>query len=330
MIQARRVTKTFGDEAAVRELSFGVAEGDVVGLIGPNGSGKTTMIRLLCGLLRPDEGELKVLGVDPLQCGDQVRAASGVLTESAAFYAHMSGPANLRFFAELYGVEEQSRPAELLELFGLDEADERPVSAYSTGMRKRLGLAKALLHKPRLLFLDEPTNGLDPDGTRLVLQSIRQLQSEWGTTVLICSHLLQQLELVCQRFLMIRQGELLDEGSLDELRARHRPGVTLEVLSEAPLPPLDTTGVTSEEADSVEEAGRRLWRSRLRLDDLEEVPTLLRALSAQVALYGAAVRQESLEDIYFRVQAGAPVRITHLPPVATATPGAPPDDDGAG
>lgn len=306
MIDVRRVTRQFGSVTALDSLSFSVAAGEVVGLLGPNGSGKTTMIRLLCGLLRPDEGRLLVAGVDPLADGHAVRSLSGVLTESAEFYGYLSGRGNLRFFAELYGVQEAGRVEQLLAMFGLEEAADRPVSGYSTGMRKRLGLARALLHRPPLLFLDEPTNGLDPEGTRQVLEALRSLQRSEGTTILICSHLLEQLEAVCDRYLFIRRGALLASGSLPELRNRYRPGVTLEVHTTAQQMPAWDDAPPLTDDGPVSGARGTLRQFSFTLPDVAAVPLLLSRLASEVPVYGARVHEDSLGDVYFRVQEQQP------------------------
>lgn len=229
MITSSGVSKRFGDKQAISNLSLSVNRGEIAGLIGPNGSGKTTMVRLFNGLLRPDEGHIRVNGLDPLVNGEEIRLASGVLTESADFYRHLTALQNLKFFADLYGVEGTDRPLTLLEEAGLGADVHRKVGTFSTGMRKRLGFAKALLHRPIILFLDEPTNGLDPDGTRSVLEAIRQLNETQETTILICSHLLQQLEAVCDRYLFIDEGRLIEQGALTELKAKYQKEVLLAV-----------------------------------------------------------------------------------------------------
>lgn len=294
------------------DLSFTVADGEVVGLLGPNGSGKTTMIRLLNGLLRPDGGDIRVLGVDPLTNGRRVRQASGVLTEAAEFYPHLSGLDNLRFFANLYGVNGSARAAELLDTFGLKQHAGKPVSAYSTGMRKRLGLAKALLHEPELLFLDEPTNGLDPEGTRLVLDSIGDLQERSGATILICSHLLEQLELVCERYLFIREGRLVEAGTLEELRAKYEHGVTLEVITDLKLEEGQREYRHAQINSSRRLEGREfasgpplgMRRVTFELSSKEEVPPLLQAVATEANLYSARVVEANLEALYFEIQGG--------------------------
>lgn len=291
------VRKRFGTHQVLNDLTFHVEEGQVVGLLGPNGSGKTTTVRLINGLLRPDAGTLRVDGRDPLVEGDAVRQISGVLTETAGLYGYMTGLQNLRFFAELYGVDDPTRAGDLLELVGLTAAAEKPVATYSTGMRKRLGLAKALLHRPRLLFLDEPTTGLDPEGIRMVLAHIRDLNRREGITVLICSHLLHQLEDVCDRYVFIDGGRVVEEGSLADLERRYGGPVVLEI--ETDLEPGDAAlaGMT------VERAGPD--RLRLTLPDREAVPGVLRNLTQRARVYGAAVVDRDLETLYFRIREGA-------------------------
>jgi len=301
VIRVSGLRHSFGSVTAVADLSFGVTAGEAVGLLGPNGSGKTTVIRLLLGLLRPDGGTLRVAGSDPLTDGSRVRALSGVLTETAGFYGHLSGAANLRFFAGLYGVTEPARVDRLIGLFGLAGAAGRTVDTYSTGMLKRLGLARALLHRPAVLFLDEPTNGLDPEGTRQVLASLRRLREQEGTTILICSHLLGQLEAVCDRYVFIRRGALLAEGSLPELRRRFQPGITLEVLTSGGLSG-NLEGIPVESRCSTSLAGKALQRFSFTLPQAADVPGFLARLADDVPLYGARVVEDTLEDIYFRVQ----------------------------
>ena len=297
MIIASNVNKSFGPKAVIRDLSFGVTAGEVVGLLGPNGSGKTTMVRLLSGVLRPDSGQVSVDGRDPLAEGEAVRMATGVLTESADFYRNMSAFDNLRFFADLYGVLDGRRPSQLLDEFGLADDRHRSVGTFSTGMRKRLGLAKALLHEPSVLFLDEPTNGLDPDGTRMVLESIRQLNSRRPTTILICSHLLDQLETVCDRYVFIDDGRLIESGTLPELRARYQPELLVEIETDMQVEAAQALGysVTAHEPEGV----RRLL---FTVDRREQVPELLKAVVEQAQVFGAKISEPDLEDLYFSIR----------------------------
>ncbi|HEY3366713.1 MAG TPA: ABC transporter ATP-binding protein [Symbiobacteriaceae bacterium] len=294
LIELSQVTKSFDGRPVLSDFSFQVRRGEIAGLLGPNGSGKTTTIRLINGVIRPDAGSIRVNGYDAAHDGDAIRAASGILTESAAFYVHMTGLQNLQFYAKLYGVTEAGRAGELLAEFGLLDAATRKVGTYSTGMKKRLGLAKALLHRPEILFLDEPTNGLDPEGIRMVLEAIVSLNRRDGTTMILCSHLLAQLERVCHRYLFLDGGRLIEQGTLAELEAKYLTDISLEVETDLPL-----TGETYRSVPA-----RRLSTNRIEftLPGKQAVPALLRQLSAEASVYTAAVTGQDLESIYFKIR----------------------------
>jgi len=294
MIELSHVSKSFQNRSVLRDLTYSVRRGEILGFLGPNGSGKTTTIRLMNGVIRPDGGEIRIGGFDPIHDGDQIRRISGILTESAGFYQNMTGLQNLRFFADLYGVQDLKRPAELLEEFGLADAATKKVGTYSTGMKKRLGLAKALLHDPDILFLDEPTNGLDPEGIRMVLQQIAELNRRRGTTIILCSHLLQQLEVVCQRYVFLLGGAVIEEGTLAALEAKYNPTITLEVETDLTLAGGQYRGLPARRVD----AGRLSFQLHSR----DEVPAFLRALAQDANLYSASQVNQDLESLYFQIR----------------------------
>lgn len=293
-IQAIELTRRFGAQTAVDALSFEVARGEVVGLVGPNGCGKTTSVRLLNGVIRADAGRATVLGLDVARDGEQVRRACGVLTESAAFYAHLSALENLKYFAALQGGDE-ARAHELLERLGLANAKDRKVGAFSTGMKRRLGLARALLHRPRVLFLDEPTNGLDPEGIRDVLGMIRTMHEEEGVTVVLCSHLLEQLETVCERYLVMDAGRLVAQGTLEALaRQVGAPSMALEV---------ETAWAPADGRVAGRVATRRgPDRLVIEVPERELVPGILRELTARAPIFSARLLKPTLSDLYFRIR----------------------------
>ncbi len=298
LIELHSVSKAYGSHEVLRDISFEVKPGEILGLVGPNGTGKTTTIRLINGVIVPRTGRISVDGRDPAQEGEAVRQLSGILTESAGFYGHMTGLENLRFFGELYGVTGDRRPLELLAEFGLSDAASQRVGAYSTGMKKRLGLAKALLHRPKVLFLDEPTNGLDPEGIRMVLEYIRKLNQRDGTTMILCSHLLQQLESVCHRYVFVQRGQqgaqVIEQGTLAQLEERYLGQVMLRV--ESPLAP---TG-DSFAGVPVRRAGEGLLE--FTLPTREQIPDLLRAILREADLFGATTVGADLESIYFKIK----------------------------
>lgn len=300
-IVVHNLTKQFAEQRVIDGMSFSVRAGEITGLLGPNGSGKTTMVRLLNGLLHPDAGQMLVAGYNPMTEGKIIRKISGVLTESADFYRHMSGLDNLLFFGRLYGITNSRRAEELLDTFGLSDHKHKAVGTYSTGMRKRLGLAKALLHEPDILFLDEPTNGLDPEGVRHVLAYIRQLNEEFGTTIFICSHLLNQMEHICHRYLFIDKGRIIEQGKLEQLRARHRQAI--DVVLEVDAVP-EHISVVRDTLQSVQPGTTATHQIICSVAHTEQIPQLIEALVRVTKVYSAKIEEPDLESLYFAVQEG--------------------------
>jgi len=222
-IETHALSKTFGRQTAVDEVALAVPRGSVFGFLGPNGSGKTTTIRMLLGLASATEGEIRVLGREIPDASAEVLPRVGALVEGPAFYPFLSGRENLRRFdtanRHAPSATRSARVDAALDRVGLGHAARKAAHAYSLGMKQRLGLANALLTPRDLLILDEPTNGLDPQGTREVRSLIRSLADE-GTTVFLSSHLLAEVEQVCTHVAVMSTGRLVAQGSLDELRAQ--------------------------------------------------------------------------------------------------------------
>ena len=225
-LQAQDLSKTFRDfwrrprVEAVRSISFAIPAGQVFGLLGPNGSGKSTTIKMILGLLHPTAGTLEVLGATP-RC-TRVKSRIGYLPEESYLYPHLTPQETLAFYARLFplpAAEARRRIAELLDMAGLAHARHRPVGEFSKGMARRLGLAQALLNDPDLVILDEPTAGLDPQGTRQVKDLILALAAR-GKTVLLTSHLLADVEDVCQQVAILFGGRILAQGTLATLLAQ--------------------------------------------------------------------------------------------------------------
>lgn len=211
------IAKRYGKVSAVRDVSFQLNEGEIVALVGHNGAGKTTIVKLLLGLIRPSEGSVEVLGEDPAKGDSAVRQRLGYLPESVAFHMALTGRETLAFYARLKRID-TSRAPELLERVGLAaDAADRPVRTYSKGMRQRLGLAQALLGQPRVLLLDEPTSGLDPALRRRFYDLLDDLRSS-GTTILLSSHALTELEDRADRVLILNEGVKIADGTIESLR----------------------------------------------------------------------------------------------------------------
>lgn len=224
-----------GGVYAVKGVSLNIAQGEVYGLIGPNGSGKSTVMKMLVGLLAPHEGSCRVFGLPATAAAN--RREIGFLPENPYFYKFLTGEETLRFYGRLCGLSGgalRQRVAELLGLVGLENAAQRRLSGYSKGMLQRIGLAQALVQKPRLLVLDEPTAGVDPIGSRVIRDIIISLK-EQGMTVFLCSHLLEQVQEVCDRVGILYQGNLIAEGTIAELTDDSH---TQEMLLRDPSPEL--------------------------------------------------------------------------------------------
>jgi ABC-2 type transport system ATP-binding protein len=221
-VAATGIVKRYGHILAVDGVDLRVDVGDIYGFLGPNGAGKSTAMRMLLGLLRPDAGQVRLFGKDPQH--ELPEALDGVagFVESPTFYPYLTGRKNLELFAALDGGDAPSRVSRVLETVGLERRDRDKVGGYSMGMRQRLGLAASLLRDPRLLILDEPTNGLDPGGIRDVRGLIKEL-AEAGMTIFLSSHLLAEVEELCSRVAVIRAGRVVYEGSLAELHASTAP-----------------------------------------------------------------------------------------------------------
>jgi ABC-2 type transport system ATP-binding protein len=218
-LEARGLTKRFGPRTAVDDLTFTARRGDIVGLLGPNGAGKTTTIRLLTTVLTPTSGEFSVAGF-PSSRPSQIRRRVGVLPESAGYPGHMSGKDYLRYHARLFGRGRQdaTRVAErLIVEVGLAERASSRISTYSRGMRQRLGIARALVNDPAVVFLDEPTLGLDPAGQRQVLGIVRDIAARRGATVFLCTHTLPDVEEICTNLLILNNGRILVSGTVAEV-----------------------------------------------------------------------------------------------------------------
>ncbi|QGV78838.1 ABC transporter ATP-binding protein [Streptomyces ficellus] len=280
-------------QTALDGFSMTVPRGSVVGLLGPNGSGKTTALKALLGLVRTDAGTIQAFG-HQLPAGQKfVAPRIGALIEGPAFTASLSGEHNLRLFGELHGVG-AGAVAEVLELVGLTHAARRPFSGYSLGMKQRLGVAGALLAAPELLVLDEPMNGLDPEAVRDMRELFTRLRDERGMTVVVSSHILAEVEMVCDRVTIVRHGKVICDAPVSELldRGAVRTVVRIQDVSAA-RSVLESAGLTVTVA-----AGPH--GSELHVDGAPGRDAGLVKLLAEHRLYPEElrVRQASLEDVY--------------------------------
>jgi ABC-2 type transport system ATP-binding protein len=218
-LEARGIRKQYGALVAVQDLSFAVEPGEILGVLGPNGAGKTTAIRVLTTILPPTSGAFAIAGT-PHARRTEIRRLIGVLPESGGYPRRQTGEEYLRYYARLYGrarTEAGRTARSLLAEVGLEDRRRSPISTYSRGMCQRLGIARALVNAPRIVFLDEPTIGLDPGGQRQVLELVRNLATEHGVTVLLCTHLLAEVEELCTRVLILNRGLVVADGTVAEI-----------------------------------------------------------------------------------------------------------------
>ena len=242
VIRVSHFAKAFGDHRAAQDISFTVHAGDIYGFLGRNGAGKSTTIRAMLGLIRPDGGTLEIFGQDIRRERNAILARTGSIVEKPDFYKYLSARRNLEVLSRAYGKRVTSaRISDMLAFTGLQGREDDKVSGYSHGMRQRLGIAQALLHDPDLIILDEPTTGLDPQGIIDIRNLILRLRDELGKTIILSSHLLAEVELICNRMVIIDKGRTLIEGEVrqllhaDELRVEFQTDATTNVLPDLQL-----------------------------------------------------------------------------------------------
>ncbi|HEX5466633.1 MAG TPA: ABC transporter ATP-binding protein [Candidatus Limnocylindrales bacterium] len=303
-IRTRGLTKAYGELIAVDHLNLEVKPGEVFGLLGPNGAGKTTTILMLLGLSEPTSGRAEVLGLDPTRYPLEVKRQVGYLPDEVGFYGNLTGRQNLRYTAALNGLHRdlvEAHLGSLLEQVGLADAADRPVEQYSRGMRQRLGLADALVKEPAIVILDEPTTAIDPAGVIEVLDLIRSLARDRGAAVLLSSHLLHQVEQICDRVGIFVAGKLEAMGSMRSLTERlGGDSLTLEVGLDGPPDQLEpalrqATGVRQVQRD---ERDPSLWR-------VTGSRQMRSHLAADLTARGLSVWQlrrvgDELDEIYLR------------------------------
>jgi ABC-2 type transport system ATP-binding protein len=301
-IEASGLVKTYGEVRALSGVSFSVPEGSVFGLLGPNGAGKSTTVRILTTLTRPDEGSASVAGLDVLADPTGVRRSIGVVGQKSGVDPEATGRENLRLQGQVYDLpaqEREQRIDELLERFRLSDAADRLVSGYSGGMQRRLDVALGLISRPKVLFLDEPTTGLDPEVRAEMWQEIESLAGEHGVTVLLTTHYMEEADRLAARLAIVDQGQIVTEGTPDELKRGLRgDAVHVELAANA-------NGNARAALDQVEGVREIVFDGQslhARVDDgARAVPGVLAALDANgVPVASVTVARPSLEDVYLR------------------------------
>ena len=302
ILECRDLRKAFGDRVAVNGVGFHIEAGETYGLLGPNGAGKTTTISMICGLLEPIGGEIRVDGVSLTPKSVDVKAKIGYVPQDLAIYPDLTGKENLRFFARLYGMkgkEVRSRTDDVLEIIGLSDRADDQAKEYSGGMKRRLNIGIGLLHQPKLLVLDEPTVGVDPQSRNAILESLEQLSDE-GVGILYTTHYMEEAERLCDRVGIIDLGELKAEGTRQELvgLVGEHDRVELSAIGD-----LDAGARAAADISAVREATVRDGGIALIVDQARNVlPDILaKTTEAGASVRSVEVKEPDLEAVFLHL-----------------------------
>ncbi|MBO9597238.1 MAG: ABC transporter ATP-binding protein [Cohnella sp.] len=300
VVSLRNVTKRIGKTTIIDHLTFDVPKGEIFGFLGPNGAGKTTTIRMMVGLMKITQGEILIKGKSIKSDFEQAISHVGAIVENPEMYKFLSGYRNLVHYARMVPGVTKERIDEVVKLVKLEDRIHDKVKKYSLGMRQRLGVAQAMLHKPSLLILDEPTNGLDPAGIRELRDYLRYLTREEGITVIVSSHLLSEMELMCDRIAILQRGKLIDVKGVEEFVGGNDQAQTY--LIEASADALALADIRAmngvEDAKSVPE-GIEVVTARDRIPEI-----LSYLIKNDVDVYGARAVRQSLEDRFLAMTGG--------------------------
>lgn len=294
IVELKNLSKTIKGKQIIKSLNLTFYPGQITGFLGPNGAGKTTTIRMMTGLMYPTAGEVIIDGISLATNYEEAISKVGVIVENPEMYKFMTGYKNLVHFARMHKDISKERIDEVVRQVGLEKRIHEKVSTYSLGMRQRLGLAQALLHRPKFLILDEPTNGLDPAGIREFRMYLRQIAEQEGVSVMVSSHLLSEIELMCDRIAIIQNGALIDLREMDVVETSL---YYIEATPKSKLEQLLTSYTVTEQG-----AGFTLEI------DKEQVPSLLKQLVlAELDVYALQPTQKTLEDQFLEMTGGGAI-----------------------
>ncbi len=297
IVELKHLSKTIKGKEIIKDLNLELFPGQITGFLGPNGAGKTTTIRLMTGLMKPTSGEVLIDGISLKENFEEAISKVGVIVENPEMYKYMSGYKNLLHFARMHKNVSKERIAEVVRLVGLEKRINEKVSTYSLGMRQRLGLAQALLHHPQFLILDEPTNGLDPAGIREFREHLRTIAQKERVSIFISSHLLAEIELICDRIAVIKNGQLID---IREMTVEQQSTYYIEVGQ--PCEPL------LKEQNYLFE---KFSKGYLVSIEREDVPKLITNLTtAGIDLFAVQPHHQSLEDQFLELTGGGQIAQT--------------------
>lgn len=293
------LTKQYGKQFAVSELNMHVKKGEIYGLLGRNGAGKTTTIRMAMGLLQPTKGEVKLFGERLTVPTKQIFNRIGALIEAPAFYENLTAKDNLKIIADLRGTQSRDCIDRALLLVNLENETHKKVKQFSLGMKQRLGIAMALMHEPEFIILDEPTNGLDPVGIQQIRLLIQKLCAEKGTTILISSHILSEIEQMANTIGIIDHGKMIEELSMDEIRRRNRHYVKMTVSDMNRTVPLLEKELCITDFEIVSEREIKIYQIET---DFEKVNRLLN--QNEIGVSEISMNKGNLEEYFLRLTGG--------------------------
>ncbi|WP_249336528.1 ABC transporter ATP-binding protein [Sporosarcina sp. Marseille-Q4063] len=300
VVELKNLSKTIGKKKIIDNLNLSLYPGQITGFLGPNGAGKTTTIRMMVGLMKPSEGDVLIEGKSLRDDFEGSISKVGVIVENPEMYKFMSGYKNLLHFARMHDNVTKARIDEVIAQVGMQNRIHEKVSTYSLGMRQRLGLAQALLHRPKFLILDEPTNGLDPAGIREFRMYLRKIASEEGVSVFVSSHMLSEIELMCDRIAVIQNGKLID---IDEMTDTKKSHYYIEAL---PLSAVESILVA--EGFEVE-----LFNEGFIIEaEKEQIPGLMKKLATEgILLFAVNPHRKTLEDQFLEMTGGGQIAEAH-------------------
>ncbi|WP_142335933.1 ABC transporter ATP-binding protein [Bacillus pseudomycoides] len=293
IVRVEQLTKRIGSKTLVENISFEVKKGEVVGLLGPNGAGKTTLMRMMVGMIRMTEGEVWIDGQSVKQKFESTAAKIGAVIENPEFYPFLSGYENLTYFGRMNGNVTEDCIDEVVQLLGMGQVIDRKVKAYSLGMRQRLGIAQALIHNPDVLILDEPTNGLDPNGIHEMRMYIKKIAHEQGKAVLVSSHLLSEVELMCDRVIIIQHGKYVATQNIKQAESLEMETIHIRVDDVKQAADLLTYDVLIQDNELI-----------LTLEN-EEIPNVIRTLTEKgIRIYRVYEERKTLEEKFLELTGG--------------------------
>lgn len=299
VVSIENLKKAFDKKPVLSGITFDVSRGEIFGFLGPNGSGKTTTIRILLGLLRPDSGSARVFG-NSLETSDKTRARVGVLLENNGLFDKLTAHENLVYYAGLYGItDSKERISELLEFTDLTARKETLVGTFSTGMKRKLGVARAILHRPEVLFLDEPTSALDPEAQKMVRDLIVHLSKDESMTVFMCSHNLDEVQKICSRVAILHRGTIKALDSVENLRKNR--GVTNLRITLSDVNRADEACSVISGTPGVSDCTETKTGFSLTFSGSSASPIISRLCSAGIPIEEVVKDRRSLEDIYIEI-----------------------------